>query len=265
MTARVGTTLENPGTFPDGPALWGTGRMDQRPSDSELLTRARGGDSGAFRQLIDRHKDLMVRYLTRMTGSRERAEELAQEGFVRLYMKPPRLEGEQATVAPWLYRVTTNLLRTEDRRARRTRMVAWLLSGGARPVVAAPGSGAGRAPATAAGAATAWRGDKRPTVRLAHGPGSAAASLAAGVLMASAPDQEALLLADEAQRQTQAALAALPVLFRAPLVLREIEGLSYEEIAQALHCPLGTVRSRINRGRELLREQLAPYHHGAQA
>jgi RNA polymerase sigma-70 factor (ECF subfamily) len=44
-------------------------------------------------------------------------------------------------------------------------------------------------------------------------------------------------------------------------VLRELEELSYEEIARSLRCPVGTVRSRINRGRTLLRERLAPYHH----
>ena len=73
------------------------------------------------------------------------------------------------------------------------------------------------------------------------------------------------MLAEEAQRETQEALAALPVAFRAALVLREMEGLSYEEIAAALGCPAGTVRSRINRGRALLRERLAPYWNGGRS
>jgi RNA polymerase sigma-70 factor, ECF subfamily len=185
------------------------------PSDSDLITHARAGDTAGLRMLIDRHKDPMVNYLTRMTGSRVRAEELAQESFVRLYTSPPRVDNG-ASLGPWLYRVATNLLRSDERRGRAARRLRWLL----RQREPAPGG--------------------------AEGSG----------------DQERRLLADEAQRQTQAALAALPLAFRAPLVLREIQGLSYEEIAVALGSPLGTVRSRINRGRALLRERLASYWQG---
>jgi RNA polymerase sigma-70 factor (ECF subfamily) len=182
------------------------------PSDSELMTRARSGDSDGLRMLIDRHKDPMVNYLTRMTGSRSRAEELAQESFVRLYTAPPQVDNG-ASIAPWLYRVATNLLRSEERRARAVRRLAWL---------------------------PWWR---EP---VSNGIG----------------DQESRLLADEAQRQTQAALAELPLALRAPLVLREIQGLAYEQIAVALGCPVGTVRSRLNRGRALLRRRLACYWNG---
>jgi RNA polymerase sigma-70 factor (ECF subfamily) len=180
------------------------------PTDSELMTRARDGDPAGLRMLIDRHKDAVVNYLHRMTGSRVRAEELAQESFVKLYLTPPRVDNG-ASLAPWLFRVATNLLRNEERRARGLKRLRWLL-------------------------------------------GSAANGAAA--------EQEARLLADEAQRQTQAALQELPLPFRAALVLREIQGLSYDEIAATLHCPVGTVRSRINRGRELLRGRLAPYWNG---
>jgi RNA polymerase sigma-70 factor (ECF subfamily) len=178
------------------------------PSDSELLTRARSGDDAGLRMLIDRHKDAMVNYLARMTGSRGRAEELAQDSFVRLYTAAPCLDGDSA--APWLYRVATNLLRSEERRGRLVRRLAALLGRG--------------------------------------GP--------------DLDEPERRLLAGEAQRQTQAALAALPLCFRAPLVLREIQGLSYEAIAAALGCPVGTVRSRIARGRGLLRERLRAYWDG---
>jgi RNA polymerase sigma-70 factor (ECF subfamily) len=179
------------------------------PSDSELLTRARSGDAAGLRMLIDRHKDPMVNYLTRMTGSRGRAEELAQESFVRLYTAPPRVDNG-ASLAPWLYRVATNVLRSDERRARVARRLGALFG------------------------------------RTASGPA----------------EPEGWLLAGEAQRQTQAALADLPLPFRAPLVLRELQGLSYEEVAAALRCPVGTVRSRINRGRALLRDRLRPYWNG---
>ena len=57
-------------------------------------------------------------------------------------------------------------------------------------------------------------------------------------------------------------MESLPSRFRAPIVLREIEGLSYREIAEALSCREGTVKSRINRGRQQLRELLAHYWTG---
>ena len=189
------------------------------PSDSDLMTRAREGDAAGFRLLVDRYKDPMVNYLCRMTGCRPRAEEMAQESFVRLYLRPPRLENGDS-FAPWLYRVATNLVRSEERRARRARLYGWLLG------------------------------------KRAH---------TNGVSGAAGGDQESRMLAEEAQRETQEALAALPVAFRAALVLREMEGLSYEEIATALGCPAGTVRSRINRGRALLRERLAPYWNGGRS
>lgn len=72
-----------------------------------------------------------------------------------------------------------------------------------------------------------------------------------------APPADAGLLTGETQRKVAEALAALPLMFRAPLALYEIEEWSYEDIAQALGCRLGTVKSRIARARGLMRRQLA--------
>jgi RNA polymerase sigma-70 factor, ECF subfamily len=65
----------------------------------------------------------------------------------------------------------------------------------------------------------------------------------------------------ERQKAVQAALAALPAEFRIPLVLKEIEGLKYQEIAEIVGCPIGTVRSRIHRARAELRQRLASQLH----
>jgi len=70
------------------------------------------------------------------------------------------------------------------------------------------------------------------------------------------------MLRDEVQQQVQAALSSLPLRYRAPLVLREIEGWSYAEIAKSIGCPEGTLKSRIARGRELLRKKLNSYWNG---
>ena len=69
---------------------------------------------------------------------------------------------------------------------------------------------------------------------------------------------ERLLLTDEIQRTVEQAIAELPEDLRTAIVLREIEGMSYEQIAEAMSCPVGTVRSRIFRAREAIDEKLRP-------
>src|SRR5580765_8839012 len=69
---------------------------------------------------------------------------------------------------------------------------------------------------------------------------------------------EGLLLTDEIQRTVEAAIAALPEDLRTAIVLRELEGMSYEQIAETMGCPVGTVRSRIFRAREAIDEKLKP-------
>ena len=69
---------------------------------------------------------------------------------------------------------------------------------------------------------------------------------------------ESMLLSKQVMQTIDAALEALPLELRTAIVLREIEGLSYEEIAQIMECPLGTVRSRIFRAREAIARRLRP-------
>ena len=183
-------------------------------NDVELLTRSRARDADAFAQLVDRHKDQMINYLTRLTGCRDRAEDIAQETFVRFYRQIHHYR-EEGTLSAYLFRIATNLVRSEERRNRRWQVL--------RPLLGAVGFAAG---------------------------GEAPAS----------PQADAL--ASEEHRQVTRALASLDVLYRAPLVLREIEGLSYQQIAIALGCSEGTVKSRLHRGRRLLKERLAPYWNG---
>jgi RNA polymerase sigma-70 factor (ECF subfamily) len=179
-------------------------------TDAELMTRVRGGDSAAFAGIVDRHKDALLNYLTHLAGDRDRAEEFAQEAFLRLYQSAGRYD-EREKLAPYLYRIATNLVRSDFRRLRRWRLLQpWI-----RPDEASATEGPGRR-----------------------------------------------LFETEIQTMVRAALDALPMTYRAPLVLREIEGWSYQEIGAALGCRDGTVKSRIARGREKLRELLAPYWNG---
>ena len=181
-------------------------------SDAELMTRTREGDEEAFTLIVDRFKDRVVNYLCRLTSDRDRAEDMAQETFLRLYRNAAGYR-EQGHLTAFIFRIATNLARSEDRRNRRWRMFR-------------------------AAVPTAENGNGGP------------------------PTPQAQLLQQEATEQLGAAISELPLKFRAPLMLREIEGLSYQAIAAATGCREGTVKSRINRGRRQLRERLEPYWNG---
>lgn len=184
------------------------------PTDGELLERSRQRDCEAFGQLVDRYKHSMVNYLARLTGCRDRAEDVAQETFVRFFQGLDRYR-DQGHLTAYLFRIATNLVRSEERRKRRWQIILPRFSPGRE-----------------------W----------ASGKG---------------PQDDAL--ANEAERQVTRALAAIELIYRVPLVLREIEGCSYLEIADVLGVSEGTVKSRLHRGRHLLKEALAPYWNGARA
>jgi RNA polymerase sigma-70 factor (ECF subfamily) len=182
----------------------------QRETDDALMQRVREGDDDAFGEIVDRYKDPLVNYLTHLVRSRDRAEEIAQDAFVRLYRSASNYR-ERDKLGPYLFRIATNLTVTEIRRAKRWTLLMPRLDASTTRSVAAP---------------------------------------------------DANLITDEIQRQVNAALERLPVKYRAPLVLFEIEEWSYDEIAAALEVRTGTVKSRISRARELLRRHLAPWWTG---
>jgi RNA polymerase sigma-70 factor (ECF subfamily) len=181
------------------------------PSDAELMTRVQRGDRDAFTSLVDRHKVPLVRFLTALTRDRDRAEEVAQDAFVRLFQLAYRYE-ERGQFTPYLFRMATNLLRTEDRKRRRRAILLRAFGGnGVHPHV---------------------------------------------------PSPQSICLRDELSLRLMEALEALPLRYRSPIVLRDMEGWSYLDIARAMSCGEGTVKSRIHRGREKLRRLLEPYWNG---
>ena len=183
-----------------------------------LTARDFADDPSAFTAIVDRHKDRIVNYLTRLVRDRDRAEDLAQETFVRLYQHRDRYR-EVGQLAAFLFRIATNLVASEERRKKRWRLL--------RPVLV-------RDDAAADGVATA----------------------------PPRHDPEDHALAAEERHVVTRAISRLPLDFRAPLVLREIEGLSYRDIAEALDLSEGTVKSRLHRARALLEAELAPYWKG---
>lgn len=91
------------------------------------------------------------------------------------------------------------------------------------------------------------------------GPGEADVQLE---LPDSSYDPAEILMTAELDEYLQSALNELPNEFRIAVILADIEGLSYEEIAETMHCSLGTVRSRLHRGRKLLRLKVSPHFTG---
>jgi RNA polymerase sigma-70 factor (ECF subfamily) len=176
-------------------------------ADDALMQRVREGDDDAFGEIADRYKDSLVNYLTHLVRSRDRAEEVAQDAFVRLYRNADKYR-EQERLGPYLFRIATNLVVTEARREKRWNLLLPRLNASTR-----------------------------------H----------------SEPAPDSTLLTDEIQRQVHAALEKLPLKYRAPLVLFEIEEWSYDDIAKSMDVAVGTIKSRISRARELLRRHLAPW------
>ena len=182
-------------------------------------TRAAAGelDTHDFSRIVDRFKDPIVNYVTRLVGQRERAEDVAQETFVRFYQHRHKYR-ELGSLQAYLFRIATNLVRSEERRRKRWRILEPIFSYGGR------------------------------SHNGVHSPSSP-----------PSPDPERSSLASEEHQVVTRASAQLDITFRAPLVLREIEGLSYREIADALELAEGTVKSRLHRARELLKDALEPY------
>jgi RNA polymerase sigma-70 factor (ECF subfamily) len=175
--------------------------------DAELVARWQRGDSSAFETLVRRHERRVFRLLLRMLGTREEAEDAAQEAFLSLHRHGHRFRGE-ARFSTFIYRVAANAALNRRRSLGRAR---------AR--------------------------EKELALRQATGSD----------LPASPRDPEGSASGAQLQALVQEALLELPGDLRMAVVLYDIEGQSYKEIAQALGIPEGTVKSRIHRARNALR------------
>jgi RNA polymerase sigma-70 factor (ECF subfamily) len=190
-----------------------------RWSDHDLMAAVREGDERAFDELVRRYQSPMTGYLYRMLNDYETALDLAQETFVRLYQNAHRYRANHS-FSTYLYRIATNLAISELRRRKRWTMLSLVSFFAAK--------------------------DGEDEERAFDLPDTR-------------PLPETWLLREEERRIVARAVASLPEKYRAAIVLRDIQGLDYEQIAEILGLPLGTVKSRINRARNFLREKLRGY------
>ena len=191
-------------------------------SDTFLIARCQKADIAAFNEIVARYKGKIFNYLYRMTGNAEDAEDLTQEVFVRMYTNIGSFRAE-ASLSTWLFRIAGNLCVDAFRRGKRERGMVQSLD-------APYTSDDGDEGSTGTRDVPDW--SHEPMTQFKY---------------------------KELGAQIQAALEKLPPKLRAAVVLHDIEGLSYEEIAAVEHIPLGTVKSRIFNARVALREHLRPY------
>lgn len=193
----------------------------EEATDRELVRRAARGEREAFRELVERYQGRVLAVVVGMLHDREAALEVTQEVFLKAYRSLDRFKGD-ASFYTWLYRIAVN--QSIDYQRREARRPTPEVSKGAPP------GGEERA---------------EPLARLASDDPSADPFRAAS-------DAELL-------RRMRQALDELTPDHKAVIVLRELEGLSYEEISQVMRCSKGTVMSRLHYARKKLQARLREF------
>ncbi len=189
-------------------------------TDHELVAATKEGNEIAFQEIVRRYRNPITNFIFRMLSDYDRALELTQETFLRIYTNAHRYEAT-FSFSTYIYRIATNLAISELRQRKRRKMLSIF---------------------------TPWKVNSENDD---------------DEQMLDLPDTRLLQDEDLIDRERRLAVAraikTLPEKYRAALVLRDVEGISYDRIAEILEISEGTVKSRINRARNMLREKLAAY------
>jgi len=187
----------------------------------ELVARAKQGDRDAFDTIVERYTPRIYNLSLRITGSREEAEDCVQDAFLRAFKALGHFRGE-AAFSTWLYRVAMNVANDASRRL------------GSKPIAASE---------------LADPDSNLPPPELER----------LGESAHSTDSPETSLLKAQRRQVVTEAIRSLPQNHRTVIVLYDLQGLSYEEIAHVLGTRVGTVKSRLNRARLALKELLTPH------
>ena len=188
-------------------------------ADAALVERVKQGDRRAFEMLVVKYQRRIERLIGRMVRDVDLVPDIAQETFIRAYRALPQFRGDSQFYT-WLYRIAVNTAKKALMDLKRDPLVTESARLGNRDE------------------------DEEPT-RTDNEPSDV-----------ETPD--ALLASKQIATAVNLAIADLSEELRQAITLREIEGLSYEEIADLMNCPIGTVRSRIFRAREAIAARLRP-------
>jgi len=173
-------------------------------NDKNLILLVQKGDEDAFEEIMHKYKNKIVNFLYNMTGDYEKAVELSQETFIRVYYKAKKYR-PKAPFSSWLFTIASNLAKTELKKM-----------------------------------------NKRKSIPLENVYNN---------------NQQGLSETDdfemkETVKKIRRALNNLHRRYRIPLVLKDIEGFSQEEIADMLKKPVGTIKAQISRGRQYLKQEI---------
>jgi len=185
-------------------------------TDEELVARYVDGTKFAFQEIVHRYQDRLLNLIYRIIGDRDKAEDLAQETFVRVYRHIGRFD-DSRKFSTWIYTIAGNLAKNELRNRTRNPVVLYQMLRTKR---------------------------KADLAQLEFGDET------------YAPDD--LFAERRLREQVQVAVTRVPENHRVVFVLRELEGKSYEEIAEITGITLGTVKSRLNRARSRFAGIIAP-------
>jgi RNA polymerase sigma-70 factor, ECF subfamily len=188
-------------------------------TDLMLVERTVAGDQKAFELLVIKYQRRIERLIGRMVRDVDLVEDIAQETFIRAYRALAQFRGD-AQFYTWLYRIAVNTAKKALMDLKRDPLVSESALRGA--------------------------GDDEDETSVMENE------------LTSSETPETVLAAKEIAATVNSAMEALPEELRQAVTLREIEGLSYEEIAEVMNCPIGTVRSRIFRAREAISAKVRP-------
>jgi RNA polymerase sigma-70 factor (ECF subfamily) len=192
--------------------------MRVKRDEKTLLLRLQAGDETAIEELADAYGARILNLAFRYLRNREDAEEVAQDVLYKVFRKVGTFRGD-AALSSWIYRITFNTAMSRLRAARHQ----------GRP------EEGGRPPAESDDTSTVLRRDIADWSRMA--------------------DEQ--VFRAQLRRRMFRAILALPAIYRAPVVLRDVHGMSTEEASARLHVKDQTLKSRLHRGRTILRKQLA--------
>ena len=187
--------------------------------EEELIRRFKKGERESFDEMVVAYSPRLFRLAYGLLGNKQDAEEVVQDAFVRAYRALPGFRGD-ASFETWMHRITMNLARNKFHWNRRR--------------------GSGLNVSLSSGDES---DPEQPSVRID--------------LPDTRMEPDRLLENTELQQNIVLVIRSLPEKLREAMVLRHMENLSYEQIADYLNCKVGTVKSRLARGREILRRELA--------